>query len=125
MGKFDDVKVGDYVKYWIGSSYWREEVVCSVIRITKSEFVTEGNVRIRKSDGKLKGSHSNAEHATEDDVRRFKHGKHIAELRVEIRSYLNASLETMSADMIEELYDFLLKQKKDGKKQQNEQTGKD
>lgn len=66
---FDNVQVGDLVKYYTGGWYGRT-VVGKVTKVTPSQFCV-GNDRFRKSDGKLIGNnYIFCEPATAEDLER-------------------------------------------------------
>ncbi len=78
---FDNVKLGDIVKYTTGGFYSRP-VVAKVTKVTAAQFAA-GSDRFRKSDGKMIGkSYIYAQPATQQDLER----QHAARLKTQLEN---------------------------------------
>ncbi len=77
---FEDVKIGDLIKYSAG--HWHStETICKVTAVTPTQF-SVGNRRFRKTDGRMVGErYTYCHHATQEDIDRINAERHERTLR--------------------------------------------
>lgn len=64
---FDNVKVGDKIIYRNGSWY-SEDTLSTVVKVTEKQFVDSHGFKFRKEDGRLIGTYHNCRRATVEDI---------------------------------------------------------